>query len=128
MAVGDDQLPIPHLFLHGGDDRGIGNLPDAVHHVVLVGDLDVGVCGGRRIEQGIHLARSAVEHEDLTEVGSIRAQQVEPVGLRLGQRLLVPEHDAGGIVLDPAERDEAPPLGLRRLPGVPGNSALNVWE
>ena len=42
MAVGDDQLPIPHLSLHGGNDRRIGDLPDAVHDVVLVGDLDIG--------------------------------------------------------------------------------------
>ena len=48
-------------------------------------------------------------------MGSSRAQQVQPVGLRLGQGLLVAEYDARGIVLDPAERDEAPPLGLRRV-------------
>ncbi len=41
MAVGDDQLLIPHLFLHGGNDGRIGDLPDAMHDVVLVGDLDV---------------------------------------------------------------------------------------
>jgi len=111
MAVGDDQLPIPHLFLHGGNDRGIGDLPDAVRDTVLVGDLNVWV--RRRIEQGIYLARPAVQHENLAEVGSIHAQQVEPVGLRLGQRLLVPEHDARGVFLDPAECDEAPPFGPR---------------
>ena len=68
--------------------------------------------GRHGIEQGIHLASAAVEHEDLAEVGSTGAQQVQPVGLRLGQRLLVAEHDARGIVLDPAECDEAPAFGL----------------
>src|SRR5208282_2930111 len=46
-------------------------------------------------------------------MGSSRAQQVQSIGLRLGQSLLVTEYDARGILLDPAECDEAPPLGRR---------------
>ena len=30
MAVGDNQLLIPHLFLHRGNDGRIGDPPDAV--------------------------------------------------------------------------------------------------
>jgi hypothetical protein len=48
----------------------------------------------------------------LTEVGSSRAQQIQSIRFGLGQRLLVPENDPRGIVLDPAERDEAPALDL----------------
>ena len=80
---------------------------------VFVGDLDLGsdVWDSRRIEQAVHLAGAAIKHEDLTEVGAGGAQQVEPVGLGFGKRLLVTENDARRIVLDPAERDKATPLG-----------------
>jgi hypothetical protein len=53
-------------------------------------------------------------------VGAGRAQQVQSVGLGLGQGLLVPEYDAGGIVLDPAEGDEAPALACLPAPDFPG--------
>ncbi len=53
-------------------------------------------------------------------MGLSRSQQVQPVGLGLGQRLLVPEHHAVGIVLDPPKGNEALALGLlartRNLP------------
>ena len=43
-------------------------------------------------------------------MGAGGGQQVEPVGLWLGQGLLVAEDDACGIVLDAAQCDEAAPL------------------
>ena len=45
VAVGDDEL----LVGHGGEDEvdecGVGELPDAVEDVVLVGDVEVGGLG-----------------------------------------------------------------------------------
>src|SRR5258708_3477536 len=69
---------------------------------------------------------AVVHHEDLAEVGPVRAQQVQPVGLRLGQRLLVAEDDAGGIVLDPAKRNETPALGLLPASGSVSRNAKGL--
>ncbi len=68
------------------------------------------------IEQGIHFAGSAVEHEDLAEVGASRAQQVEAIGFGLGQSLFVAENDIGGIFFDATEADEAAPFGGQLTP------------
>ena len=65
-------------------------------------------------EQRFDLAGVLIEHEDLSEMRPRGAQQVEAVGLGLGQGLLVPEDDAGRIVLDASQRDEAPALQLIR--------------
>src|SRR5579863_3198930 len=40
VAVSDDQFFIAHPVLHGTDQIGIGNLPDPIDHLVLVGELD----------------------------------------------------------------------------------------
>jgi hypothetical protein len=123
VAVGNNQLPVFHLIAHGGQYASIGDLPDAMDDAIFVGDLDVDVfifvvpalvvlalvlVG---IELGVHFAGSAVEHEDLAEVGASRAQQVEAIGFGLGQGLFVAENDMGGILLDATEADEATPFG-----------------
>src|SRR6516162_9434706 len=79
-------------------------------NTVFVGDFG----RGRAIlgEQAIDLAIVVVEHEDLAEVGAGGPEQVQAVGLGLGQGLLVPVDRAVGIVLDPAKGDEAAPLEL----------------
>src|SRR5258706_11169584 len=59
-------------------------------------------------------------------MGPVRAQQVQPVGLGLGQRLLMAEHDAGGIVLDPAKRNETPALGLLPASGSISRNAKGL--
>ena len=60
----------------------------------------VGGCGVA--EQGINLSGILIQQKQLFVVGAGGAQQVEAVGLRLGESLLVPEDDFGGIVLDAA--------------------------
>ena len=47
-------------------------------------------------------------------MGAGGAQQVEAIGLGLGQGLLVAEDNTGGIVLDAAQRDEAAALQFLR--------------
>ena len=59
-------------------------------------------------EQRFDLAGILVEHENLSEMGAGGAQQVEAIGLGLGQRLLMAENDACGIVLDASQADETP--------------------
>ena len=67
-------------------------------------------------EQGIDLAGIFVKQEKLLVVGAGGAKQVEAVGLRLGQSLLVAEDDFRGIVFNAAESDESAALecALRR--------------
>ena len=78
---------------------------------VFVGDLEFGAGIGAE-EQSARLSagRIGVEHEDLPEVGAGRAQQIEPVGLRFGQRLFVAKDDLLGVVIKFAEGDEAAAL------------------
>ena len=71
-------------------------------------------------EQGIDLPGIFIEQEKLLVVGAGGAQQVEAVGLGLGQSLLVAEDDLGGIVFDAAEGDESPALELASRGGGKG--------
>ena len=120
VAVGDDEL----LVGHGGDDEvdegGIGELPDAMHDAVLVGDGEVGGLGVRpstfpevclvllaedqffRGESGV-----GVEHVDLLAVGAGGFEESEAVGLVLGEGLFVAVDDLVGVVVEMAEGDES---------------------
>ena len=68
---------------------------NAVHRAVLVGDF-----GQRRrlrglIQQRVDRARAVrIQHEDLAEVRVRVAQQLQPILLGAGQRLLVAMHHA----------------------------------
>ncbi len=63
------------------------------------------------VENLLHAAgRIRVEHEDLPEVRVRGLQQVEPVALGLGERLLVAEDHLVGVIVQLAQRDKAAPL------------------
>ena len=83
----------------------IGNLPDAMEDSIFVGDRDIGIGGSG--EQGFDLAGVFVEHENLAKMGAGGAEQVEAISLGLGEGLFVAEDDAGGIILNAAQGDEA---------------------
>src|SRR3984893_6772816 len=112
MAVGNDQLLVAHLLLDGGNDAGIRNLPDPVRDRVFVGDIDRGDGVWLGSEQGIDLSGIFVKQEELLVMRTGGSKQVEPVGLRLGQRLLVPEDNLGGVIFHTSECDESPALKL----------------
>ena len=48
VAVGDDELFVPHLGADGIDYPGVGNLPDAMEDSVFIRHFDdgIGVCAG----------------------------------------------------------------------------------
>lgn len=147
VAVGDDQL----LVGHGGDDEvdevGVGELPDTVEDVVLVGDGEVGGCG---VVSGFAVTddsaavfdsavagtassedelfggegRVGVEHVDLLAVGASGLEEGEAVGLVLGEGLLVAVDDLVGVVVEVAEGDEA--AALADLVGVGDGVGLGV--
>src|SRR3974390_377936 len=108
MSVGDDEFLVTHLALHRGDDSGIGNLPDAVSDAVFVDDIDGGRGRLGGVEGGIDLPGVFIEKEELLVVDTGGAEQVEAVGLGLGQGLLVAVDDLGSVVLNTAARDETP--------------------
>ena len=90
-------------------------------HAVLVSDRGGG-CGVLG-EEGVDLAAVVVEHEDLAEVGTGCLQELQAVGLRLGQSLLVAKDHFGGVVLDPPQGDEAAAFHSRT-----GARTVKVWE
>ena len=124
VAVGDQQLLVRHQLL---DARRVGDLPEAVHGAVLVGDLGQRRGCGRLVEQRVDGAVGVgVQHEELAEVRVGVAQQLQAVLLGPGERLLVAVDDAGGVVLDAAERDEA--LAHQALAGIGHREFLEVGE
>ena len=80
MAVGDNQLLVAHLFLNGGNHRGIGDLPDSMCDAVFVVYFNRG--GGGGLEQGSDLAGIFIEQKKLLVMGAGGAEQVEAIGLR----------------------------------------------
>ena len=111
VSVGDDESLVAHGGVDRIDDFGIRNLPDAMQNLIFIGNGNVRL--GRGGEERFDLAGVFVKHENLAEVGARGAEKIEPVGLGLGQGLLVPEDDAGGIVLNPAESYESAAFQLR---------------
>ena len=83
------------LILHSPqkdvDGAHIANLPHSVGHAVFIRDFDLGgrLAGKEDLFRGQRGVR--IEHENLSEVGSGGAQQVQAVGLGLGKRLFVTE-------------------------------------
>ncbi len=88
----------------------VGELPDAVDDLVLVGDFEVG--GGAGVEDEFFggEGRVGVEHVDLLAVGAGGFEEGEAVGLVLGEGLLVAVDDVVGVVVEVAEGDEAAAL------------------
>ena len=82
---------------------------------VFVGDFEI-VAGACAEEQALRgLSGIGIEHKYLAEVGAGGAQQVEPVGHGLGQRLFVAKDDALAVVGEFAKGDEAAALHCRVL-------------
>ena len=99
VAVGDQQLSAGQALGHRGDDRRVGDPPDAVDGAVLVGRFAPGLALDRRLDQrpGV-LGR---EREDRREVVQRRPGQLQPVLERAGVGALVRAHGAALVVLDP---------------------------
>src|SRR4051812_9424033 len=94
---------------------------------VLVRDLRDRRGFRRFVEQGVDGAgRIRVQHEKLTEMCVCMAQQLESILFGSGERLLMPMHHAGGILLDRAERDEA--LAHEPLTGIRQSEFLEIRE
>src|SRR5258708_39828669 len=91
MPVGDDELLFAHLAANQSDDSRVRNTPYPVLDGVLIAHLhERRVC---RCERILNLRRGiAIEHENLSDMGTSGPQQIEPVSLGLSQGLLVPEH------------------------------------
>ena len=124
MPVGDQQFLVRHQLL---DDaaHGIGHPPHAVDRAVLVRDLRYRRQRRRLIQQRVDGAFGiGIQHEDLPAVRVRVAQQLEPVLLRPRERLLVPVHHAGGVVLHRAQGDE--PLAHQALARVGDGEFLEV--
>src|SRR5580765_5981191 len=102
VAIGDDQLLVPHLVLDRGDYSGIGDLPDAVGDSVFVGDVNGWFGSGFGSEKKVDFTGILVQQKQLFIVSAGGTKQVETISLRLGQSLLVAIDDLGGIVLDAA--------------------------
>ena len=105
VSVGDDESFVPHGGADGINDFGIRNLPDAMQNLIFIGNGNVRFSRGG--EERFDLAGVFVKHENLAEVGAGGAEKIESVRLGLGQGLLVPEDDAGRIVLQAAESYES---------------------
>ncbi len=114
VAVGDDELFVAHGGEEEIDEVGVGELPELVDYVVLVGYGEVGwvvveavrkcaledeFFGG---EGGV-----GVEHVDLLAVGAGGLEEGHAVGFVLGEGLLVAVDDLVGVVVEVAEGDEA---------------------
>ena len=68
MAIGNDQLLVPHLAPHQVNQAGIGYLPDPVRDSIFVEGFEIGkATGGQQtFDFG---GRIAVQHEKLPKVG-----------------------------------------------------------
>ncbi len=125
VAVGDDELLVGHGGEEEVDEVRVGELPDAMDDVVLVGDGEVGgVCifsvGATGAEDELFGGEGGVgvEHVDLLAVGAGGLEEGEAVGLVLGEGLLVAVDDFVGVVVEMAEGDEAAAFAeLRRCLG-----------
>ena len=124
VAVGDEEPLVGHGVEDLLDDVWVGELPEAVDDVVLVGDLS----GARRLravsafgveEQVVGLGFGVgVEHVDLLAVGAGGLEEGEAVGLVLGEGLLVAVDDLVGVVVELAEGDEAAAFADFVVPGT----------
>ena len=109
VAIGNDEFLRGHGVLDGGDVAGIGDHPEAVDYPVFVGEFgDWRSGGGEFVEELVDgELRVGIEHEELTGVGVRVAEQFETVGFGARKGVFVTEDDAGGIVFEMADADEA---------------------
>ena len=99
-----------------GDERGILGAPQPVVHAVVGVGLGDGLGRRRRVERARRdLRLVAVQAEDGREVRADVPQDLEPVRLRGGERLLVRDDDALAELVQPHRRHEpaAPQAGAR---------------
>ena len=121
VAVGDED----RLRRRSGPDGRVGRLvgdgPEPVDDAEVVGRLQRASGRDGRPRGADHLAVGVgVEAEDGAQVEAGGPEELEPVGLRAGERLLV------GIDLGPAERLE-PDAGDEALAGVRLALDLEFW-
>ena len=111
VAVGDDELFVAHVFENFADKSGVGQFPDAVDDVVLVGDLEVGGTGFAVgcVEEEVFGGEGwvGVEHVDLLWVGADGFEESEAIRFVLGEGLFVAVDEVIGVVIEVAEGDEA---------------------
>src|SRR5260370_17211457 len=110
VTVGDNQFFVAHLSPHRIDQASAGDLPNAVHDAVFVGNFNRGSGTGSAADQGIDFTGVFIKHEELAEVGARSWNQVQTIALSLGQSLLVAIYTPRRIVLETANGDEAEPL------------------
>ncbi len=118
VAVGDQQLGVARRGLHRGDDRLVGDPPQAVDGALRVGGLAPRRLRGDRLERPPRRAGGVgVEREDRRHVGARGARQAQPVLLRARVRALVRAHPPRPVLLD-AHPAEEPAPGLRHPVGA----------
>src|SRR5258708_32976835 len=110
VTVGDNQFFVAHLSPHRIDQASAGDLPNAVHDAVFVGNFNRGSGTGSAADQGIDFTGVFIKHEELAEVGAGTAKQVQTIGRGLGQSSLVAIYNPGRIVLETANGGEAEAL------------------
>ena len=82
---------------------------------MLVTHRDVWFTTGR--EQALNFGdRIAIQHEDLAEMCPGGAEEIEAIGFRLGERLLVAEDYCGGIIFDSAQSNKSSSFDLSMPP------------
>ena len=87
-----------------------------MQHAILVRHL--GIRRPAAVVQNLLYAarRVRIQHEDLPEVCVRRLQQVQPIALRLRERVLMPEHYLFGVIVQLAQRNKSAPLLHRTRP------------
>ena len=107
MPVGDDQFLVLHLSLNKPDPFVIGDYPDRVFHTVLIFQTNVWSSPGHLFQDVIDSQlRIFVKHEDLFELSSRVAQQLEAVFFGPRQRPLMGKHDLIRVILQLAQSDK----------------------
>ncbi len=111
MSVRNHQLLVLHRFLNCGHALRLRNHPQPVDHAVLIEHFRC----RRRSRFGFRqnrvdaLLRVRIQHEKLPGVRLRVPQKFQPVGFRPGKRVLVPEDDPRGILLQFSRPDKAAP-------------------
>src|SRR6266853_91785 len=111
MPVGNHQLPFFHGFLDRSHALRLCNHPQLMHHAVFISHLGRRRCSRFRFRENCVNAFLGVriQHEKLTGMRFCVAQKFQPVRLRPGKRVLVPENDARGVFLELSRSDESAP-------------------
>ena len=129
MTVGDNELLVSHFVANDLDEAGIGDPAYLMQNSIFIADFNpVFHISGRGRERSVHLASGiAVQHKELAEVGSRRAQELQTVCLRFGEGLLVAMDDSGCVIFNLAQRDEASALEFgSAAPGVRNVECIGI--